>query len=231
MEGIVPGEVRMRTQLQLESVLPIKWCLCGSEYSVYLHLSQLSLYVCVYSTMCAWCSVWRCLSTSLAVCNLEPVCSCCFFFPPFLIPPLAPLKWQFVKHGPPLALSLASQPFPARLLPSLICPPPLLFTSLVFNFLPSLSLLSPLSLLISIPPVHSASLAISLSLPVYSPLSFCLSLSHFPVVVHMIFLLHYLYLFVHCCDCTLIISSISLSCTFFNDDFIDLNWLFTCDVM
>lgn len=74
-------------------------------------------------------------------------------YPP---PPLAHLKWQFVKHGPLLALYLSSQPFPARLLLSLICPLPLLFASLVL--LPSLtfpSLLPPP--LISIPPVHSAS--------------------------------------------------------------------------
>ena len=89
------------------------------------------------------------------------------------VPPLAPLKWQFVKHGPLLALSLASQPFPARLLPSLIRPPPSLlspprttrFTSFPHFYLPPPD--RSLSPLISIPPMLPAS-----SLPVYLPLSF-----------------------------------------------------------
>lgn len=57
---------------------------------------------------------------------------------PPAIPLLAPLKWQFVKHGPLLALSFASQPFPARLLPpsSVL---PLFFSHHSFYTLPSLS--------------------------------------------------------------------------------------------
>lgn len=54
------------------------------------------------------------------------LCSLLFFSLYPLIPSLVPLKWQFVKHGPLLALSFASQPFPARLLaspPSVVSPP------------------------------------------------------------------------------------------------------------
>lgn len=93
-----------------------------------------------------------------------------YFFSP-LIPPLAPHKWQFVKHGPLLALSLASQPFPARLLLSLICPPPLLFASLVL--LPSFTF----------PPFPSLSsyfqTSCALCILGYLPLSACLSPSVF----------------------------------------------------
>lgn len=77
------------------------------------------------------------------------LCSLLFFSLYPLIPSLVPLKWQFVKHGPLLAFSFASQPFPARLLTSLPSVVPLhhtlLSTSLVLQ--PSLSF-------ISIPPVH-----------------------------------------------------------------------------
>lgn len=57
---------------------------------------------------------------STSPCNPKPASSCVpyvFFSLYPLIPSLVPLKWQFVKHGPLLALSFASQPFPARLLP------------------------------------------------------------------------------------------------------------------
>lgn len=142
-------------------------CICASSLPVSNH-------VCLCLPTCPWCSVW---TPSLAVCNLEPVFSCCT--PP--IPLLAPLKWQFVKHGPLLALSYASQPFPARLLPSLICPPPLLFTSLVLH--PSLTF-------ISIPPEHPASPTVSPSLPVYVLLSFFL-LYPPPVIFNLLLSLYY----------------------------------------
>lgn len=141
-----------------------------------------------------------------------------FFFPP-LIPPLASLKWQFVKHGPLLALSLASQTFPARLLllPPLSSRSPLRITRFTsFPHFPSFSHLSPL---ISIPPVHSASSAISLSLPVYLPLLVCVSLSFsFALPSWCDFsssLSRRLFFSVHCCCCTLITSDISPSCTYF----------------
>lgn len=150
----------------------------------YLHLSLNHTCLCVCSPPCPWCSVWRCLSISLAVCNLEPVCSCCIFFFPPLILPLAPLKWQFVKHGPLLALSFASQPFPARLLPSLICPPsPLLLTSLVLH--PSLTF-PPLSF-----PYLLCALHPRLSPPLRLFMSPCrsVSLPHLPFRAHVISIL------------------------------------------
>lgn len=104
--------------------------------------------VCVLANTCMM-QRWE---VSTSPCNPQPASSCVpygFFSPLYrLIPSLVPLKWQFVKHGPLLVLSFASQPFPARLLPS---PPPvvpphtLLSTSLLLH--PSLSF-------ISIPPVH-----------------------------------------------------------------------------
>lgn len=57
------------------SALPVcAWCLRGTFMWI------ICVCACMCSPMCAWRSVWRCLSTSLAVCNLEPVCSC--IFPP-----------------------------------------------------------------------------------------------------------------------------------------------------
>lgn len=102
-------------------------------------------------------------------------------------PLLAHLKWQFVKHGPLLAFSVSTQPFPARLLLSLTCPPSLLFASLG---LPSSFNLS----LISISPAYSAS---ALSPPVYLSLLFRLILwLSFALLVYVVFLFHYQYLFI-----------------------------------
>lgn len=73
--------------------------------------------VCVLAHTCMM-QRWE---VSTSPCNPKPASSCVpyvFFSPYPLIPSLVLLKWQFVKHGPLLALSFASQPFPARLLPS-----------------------------------------------------------------------------------------------------------------
>lgn len=113
-------------------------------------------------------------------------------------PPLAHLKWQFVKHGPPLALFLSSKPFPARLLPSLICPSALPFASLVLlPFLPfpsfSLSLLSFPSfsyLLCTLHLLLSPPLCLFISPSLSSPSLF---FSHLVSLVHVRFLLHYIF--------------------------------------
>lgn len=188
---------------------------CVSVLSAYLYLNRLCLCVCVFTHVC----MMQCL-------EVPEYISCCvqsgaglwllyFFFLP-LIPPLAPLKWQFVKHGPLLALSLASQPIPAWPLPSLICPPPLLFASLVllpsltfpplsshFHTSRALCIFGYLPLSACLSPSVVPSLSLSFALP--SPCDFSSSLS-LPLFFSP---------FVHRCCCTLITSSISPSCTYF----------------
>lgn len=103
-------------------------CLSVSMLSVYLYLNHLCLCVCVLTHVCMMhCLevpeyISRCVQSGAGLWLLY------FFFP--LIPALAPLKWQFVKHGPLLALSLASQPFPCTTtpLPHLSSPSPLRIT-------------------------------------------------------------------------------------------------------
>lgn len=111
---------------------PIKSDIRVSVILVYLCLTCVQGWACdhpcVHDAVCrgGWVHLSLC-----AICSLSIVVVC--------PPALAHLKWQFVKHGPLLAFSISTQPFPAWLLLSLMCPSSLLFASLglpsFFNFL------------------------------------------------------------------------------------------------
>lgn len=167
--------------------------------------------------MCACVFICACMMKCLEVPEyisrcVQSAAALQLLYPP---PPLAHLKWQFVKHGPPLALFLSSKPFPARLLPSLICPSALPFASLVLlPFLPfpsfSLSLLSFPSfsyLLCTLHLLLSPPLCLFISPSLSSPSLF---FSHLVSLVHVRFLLHYIFFSPSVLP---LLSAISPSCT------------------